>query len=31
MMKVFLNRMQYEPDAGIRSYKSFIHEFDANG
>lgn len=22
---------QYEPDAGIRSYKSFIHEFDANG
>ena len=22
---------QYEPDAGTRSYKAFIHEFDANG
>ena len=31
MIKDFLNRMQYEPDAGIQSYKSFIHEVDANG
>ena len=22
---------QYNPDAGTRSYKSFIHEFDVNG